>query len=156
MNRRLRKAGPYAETGLRKAPVMLLLAALSSTAAAADWALVGKTDVSDLYANPYMPRQGDVVSMWNLSDFHASKRFSTSGPTFSAIIRQEEFHCKEERMRTLYLEFNTRNMGRGDVVYSRGTPGGTTGEWTRVGPSPGASGPRPTDRHYFEIACTKR
>ena len=139
---------------MRKAIVLLL--SVVSTSAAAGWVMVGKTEISTIYADSFMPQQGDVVNTWNLSDFNASKVFISGGPTFSSIIRQEEFNCKEERMRTVYLEFNTRNMGRGDDIYSRGTPGGTIGAWTQVGPSPGDSGPRPTDRLLFDIACRKR
>jgi hypothetical protein len=136
---------------VRKLMAMLLLAAASAPAAAA-WVLVGKTEVSNLYAEPFMPREGDLVKMWNLSDLFASRNFSPPGPTYSSVIRQEEFNCKEERMRTLYLEFNTRNMGRGDVVYSRQT----ATAWTPVAPRPPeGSGARPTDRLYFEIACVK-
>lgn len=137
---------------MRKAIVMLLLAVVSNGAAAA-WVLVGKTETSTLYAEAFMPRSGDVVTMWNLSDLNASRNFNPPGPTYSSVIRQEEYNCKEERMRTLYLEFNTKNMGAGDPVYSRQT----ATAWTPVGPRPPeGGGPRPTDRLYFEVACTKR
>ena len=139
---------------MRNAIVLLLLAVMS-TSAAAGWVVAGKTEVSTIYVDRFMPQQGDVINMWNLSDFNASKVFTIGGPTFSSIIRQEEFNCKEERMRTVYLEFNTRNMGRGDVIYSRGTPGGTIGAWTHVGPGSGDSGARSTDRLLFDIACRK-
>jgi hypothetical protein len=131
--------------------VALLIFAVVSTGAGAAWVVVGKTESSTLYADPYMPQQGDLVTMWNMSDLNASKVFTPGGPTFSAIIRQEEFNCREERMRTVYLEFNTRNMGRGDAVHFKSWPS----EWTPVGPAPAGSGPRPTDRLYFEIACRK-
>ena len=137
---------------MRKVIVMLLLAVVSNNAAAA-WVLVGKTEVSTLYAEAFMPREGDLVKMWNLSDLRASRTFNPPGPTYSSVIRQEEFNCKEERMRTFYLEFNTRNMGAGDVVFSRQT----ATAWTPVGPRPvEGGGTRPTDRLYFEIACAKR
>ena len=145
-------SSPWSGEAVRKT-IFTLLLALASTGAMAAWVLVGKTEVSTLYAEAYMPREGDVVTMWNLSDLNASRTFNPPGPTYSSVIRQEQFNCKEERMRTLYLEFNTRNMGRGDPVYTRQT---TTG-WTPVGPAPSQAGaPRPTDRLYFEIACTKR
>lgn len=137
---------------MRKAIVGLVLALVSNSAAAA-WVLVGKTESSTLYAEAFMPREGDVAKMWNLSDLNASRTFNPPGPTYSSVIRQEEFNCKEERMRTLYLEFNTKNMGAGDAVFSRQTPTA----WTPVGPRPAEGrGPRPTDRLYFEIACAKR
>jgi hypothetical protein len=147
-----RSHGTVGKAAMRKALVMLLLTVFSGSAAAA-WILVGKTESSMLYAEAFMPQEGDVVKMWNLSDLNASRIFTYGGPTYSSVIRQEEFHCKDERMRTLYLEFNTRNMGRGDAVFSRQTPTG----WTPVGPRPvDSSGLRPTDRLYFEIACRKR
>ena len=138
---------------LRKAIVMLLLTVVSGSATAA-WVLVGKTEISTLYAEPSMPQQGDVVKMWNLSDFNVSHIFNATsgGPTYSSLIRQEEFNCKEERMRTLYLEFNTRNMGGGNVVYSNSTRSG----WTQVGPAPEDSASRSTGRLFFELACRKR
>ena len=145
---------PVAKRGVavRKAIVGLVLA-LVSNSAAAGWVLVGKTESSTLYAEAFMPREGDVVKMWNLSDLNASRTFNPPGPTYSSVIRQEEFNCREERMRTLYLEFNTKNMGAGDAVFSRQTPTA----WTPVGPRPAEGrGPRPTDRLYFEIACAKR
>jgi len=137
---------------LRKAIVMLLLTVVSGSATAA-WVLVGKTEISTLYADPFRPQQGDMVRMWSLSDFNVSHIFNATsgGPTYSSLIRQEEFNCKEERMRTLYFEFKTRNMGGGDVVYSNSTRSG----WTQVGPAPEGSGPRPTDRLFFEVACRK-
>lgn len=135
---------------MRKPIVSLLLAVVSSSAAAG-WDVVGKTEVSTLYADRFMPQFGDVVRMWNMSDLSASKIFTPGGPTFSSLIRQEEFNCKEERMRTLYAEFNSRNMGRGDVVYSTST----RSAWTPVGPGPADRGPRPTDRLFFEIACRR-
>jgi hypothetical protein len=139
-----------APVAMRKAIAMMLLA-LASGNAAARWDAVGQTELSTLYADAFRPQQGDLVRMWTLSDLNKPQPFA-DGKTVSSVVRQEEFNCAEERMRTLYLEFNDNNMGLGDAVYSTGK----RTVWAAVSPSPAASGPRSTDRLFFELACRKR
>jgi hypothetical protein len=138
------------KVAVRKAVLMMLLALVSGSAAA-KWEVVGRTERSTLYADAFRPQQGDLVRMWTLSDLTRSQAF-TDGKTFSSVVRQEEFNCVEDRMRTLYLEFNANNMGLGDAIYSTST----RSVWAVVGPRPADGELRSTDRLFFEIACRKR
>jgi len=48
-----------------------------------------------------------------------------------SIKRQEEYDCKEEKKRLLYLVFHSENMGKGDIVFTIDTPS----KWTPIVPA---------------------
>ncbi len=122
---------------MRKVILMLLLAVVSSSAMA-DWVRIGSIDAANLiiYANPdTIRRTGNIVSMWNLLDFTAIQRSagSTNFPeiTYLSVKAQHEYDCKTAQQRILYFYWYSENMGKGDVVFSDDT----VEEWSPVYPN---------------------
>jgi hypothetical protein len=123
---------------------MLLLAVVSSTAVA-EWIVVGANDLSYTYVDPAtILKVGDRVKMWHLVDFNAVQVKATGKPYMSEKL-QYEYDCKEEQARMLNSLAQSRNMGGGVVV---------EGDW-----HPQKWGPVPADglvNYLWKYACGKR
>lgn len=128
---------------MNKSIVALLLAAMS-TGAMAEWVEVGSNEISTVYVDPAtIRRSGDMAKLWSLIDLKSPQRNKGSAPFLSSKT-QQEFHCKEERFRILYLSLHSGKMGNGDVVYSENV----LDKWTPVPPESGAEG-------FWDVACGK-
>ena len=91
---------------MHKVVLMMLLAVVSSSAMA-EWIKIGSTSMADqtvtYYADPATIRKsGNMVKMWNLSDFKSAKD-AGNGNIYMSTKAQYEFDCKEEQTRLLYL-----------------------------------------------------
>jgi len=105
---------------MHKAILMILLAVVSSSAIA-EWIEIGATDNSTLYFDSNTIRKsGNKVKMWSLSDFNSVEE--VSGDKFLSEMHQDEYDCKEEQTRLLYLTWHSENMGGGNVVYVENEP----------------------------------
>jgi len=101
---------------MRKAILMMLLAGVSSSAAA-EWIAVGSGEPSTLYADPSTIRKaGDRVQMLDLLDFKTAQ--VTEGYRYMSSKTLSEYDCKEERTRILYFTLHSENMGRGEAVFT--------------------------------------
>lgn len=133
---------------MSKAILMVLLALMSSSAAA-EWVEVirrgdGNTTI---YADPATIRKSDNnVRMWIMLDYLNSKDAPGSLGTLKSLKSHDEFDCKEEKKRTLYMSAHGENMGRGEVIFSDTIIDRT---WKPIAPDEIGS-------VLFEFACKKR
>ncbi len=106
---------------MHKAIVMTLLAVLSSNAAA-DWITVASGEDVTAYADPATIRKaGNMVKMWHLVDFKTTRVSSSTGKSFMSTKGQSEFDCKDERRRSIYFSWHSKNMAGGEIVVSQST-----------------------------------
>lgn len=113
--------------------VMLLLAAVSSSAIAGEWVAVSYTDDGGVtvYADPSTIRKdGNIVSLWTLGDFKKSEQIGNSKQVLS-LKEQYEYDCQKHQMRRMHATMHSENMGRGNVVDSSPIHEG----WQEVPPS---------------------
>lgn len=131
---------------MRKVILMLLLAVLSSSAMA-EWVKVGANDKSTIYADPATIRkEGNMVKMWRLKNYGSPKVYSFSTNTVLSDREQSEYDCKEEQYRSLYISYHSEKYGKGEVVYRDTYP---ASNWRPVEPdSIGAE--------LWKLACGKR
>jgi hypothetical protein len=108
---------------MHKAFLMMLLAVVSSSALA-EWVVVGVHDTSTLYADrASIHGAGNRVKMWALLDFKTAQQDSANPRNgYLSEIARFEYNCKEQRARTLYYSWHSRHMGRGKVVSSDSDP----------------------------------
>jgi hypothetical protein len=115
---------------MRKAIVMMLLAVVSSSAAA-EWIVADFNDTSTDYADRTTIRKaGDLVRMWDIADYK-TVNVGPDGKQYMSMKRQHEYDCRNEKARTLLLSVYTGHMGGGEVVYSRSDP---DDQWEPVPP----------------------
>lgn len=102
---------------MRRAVMMVMLTAISSSAMA-KWVDAGsKLDVVSTYIDPAtMRKQGNTVKVWTLVDRKAPR--TIRGATHLSMKQHEEYDCKEKLSRSHGVSFHSRNMGEGKVVYS--------------------------------------
>ncbi len=95
----------------------MMLLAVVSTGAAADWVLVsgGAADGISAYADPATIRKtGDKVTMWTLTDYKATQK--TDGKTFMSVRSQNEYDCQEGQARIFYANIHSKNMAGGEII----------------------------------------
>jgi hypothetical protein len=86
---------------MRKMILILLLAVVSSNAMA-EWVAVNRSKYATGYANPAtIVKDGNIAKMWSLVDCKTITRF-IGGPPFMSIKSQEEFDCKEKNCGRLH------------------------------------------------------
>jgi len=126
---------------MHKAILILLLAVVSSSAMA-EWVKVSEDKLVTAYADPSTIRKlGDKVKMWALWDYSTAQE-GDSKPYMSTRV-QKEFNCKEETTRQIYASAFTDNMGRGDLINNEGGR-----EWEPIAP-------RTHDEALWKFACGK-
>ncbi len=124
--------------------LLLILMLIVSTSAMAEWVAIATADGIISYANPATIRKsGNKVKMWSLIDFNSVQE--DAGDKFLSSKSQNEYDCKEERIRTLYFSWHSENMGGGDVVYIDRKP---DKNWDPVMPES-------TGENLWKIACGK-
>jgi hypothetical protein len=129
---------------MRKMILILLLAVVSSNAMA-EWVAVNRNKYATGYANPAtIVKNGNIAVMWSLVDCKTITRF-IGGPPFMSIKSQEEFDCKEKKLRTLVYTLHSGKMGEGEVVYSDSNPS----KWASALPESGMG-------DFLKIACGKK
>ena len=104
-----------------KAILMMVLAIVTSSAAA-DWVMVVSSEDTPAYAAPATIRKvGDKAKMWTIHDFKAA-RVDTYGKSYRSAKIQDEYDCKQALARVLDFSFHSGNMGKGEEVYSDHIP----------------------------------
>ncbi len=128
---------------MKKLLLILMLAVVSSSAMA-EWVEIGTTDKNTVYVDPTTIRKsGNKVKMWVLYDFNSAKE--TTGNKYLSVKAQDEYDCKEEQERLLFFSRYSENMGGGDTVYSANA---TNKDWSPV--VPGSVG-----KVFWQLACGK-
>ena len=86
---------------MHKAILMMILAVVSSSAMA-EWDKLGATNVSTVYVEPTTIRKSvNKVKMWSLENFNSVQ--VVIGKKYLSTKTQDEYDCKEEQYRTLYF-----------------------------------------------------
>ena len=94
---------------------MVLLAVVSGNAAA-EWVPAGRNTLFTAYYDPATIRNvGNTVGMLHLYDFNNPKQ-NAIGETYYSSLEQDEFDCKEQRVRILGFSWHSEHMGKGAVV----------------------------------------
>jgi hypothetical protein len=128
---------------MRKAILMMLLAVASSSALA-EWVEVFRDEAVTVYADPSTVRKaGNMVKMWVLYDYKSVQSSNSSKP-YRSSRKQSEYDCKEAQSRILSLTAHSGNMAEVDTVFSLSKPE----EWEPVPPSSLAE-------LMWKIACGK-
>jgi hypothetical protein len=126
------------------AALMMLLAVVSSSAAA-EWIEIGAGDAATAYADPATIQKADnLAKMWDLLDFKTVQSRPYGTPYMSQKTRQE-YDCRDQRVRILEVLRYAENMGKGEEARVDADPE----EWKPVP----AGGTAATLR---EVACGKR
>ena len=113
---------------MRKAILLLLLAAVSGSASAA-WVSFGQNNTSTVYYDPTtIRRTDDIVTMWALFDLKKPRMIDIL-PYLSSKV-QYEYDCKKGSVRMLSSDLRSGNMGDGDLVYAVDIPG----DWAPIAP----------------------
>ncbi len=122
-----------------------LMLLVTAGAASAEWTRVGDNYLFFQYVDgATIRRNGNLVKMWDLSDFKTVQT-GPSGESYLSQKTQLEYDCKEEKGRRLaYILFGGQ-MGNGKVVYSDSD----TDKW-----SPNA--PESFGEIMWKIACGKK
>jgi hypothetical protein len=114
---------------MRRMILVLLLTAFSSSAMA-EWVKVSNVDGGDItfYTDPSTIRKnGKLVKMWELQDYLTAR----TGENYLSVKIQNEYDCKNEKTRLLFLSTHSGHMGGGDLVEMNNNPG----EWIPVPPA---------------------
>jgi hypothetical protein len=130
---------------MRKAISLMLLAVVSS-GAAAEWVVVGSSENSTttIYADPAtIHRKGDMVKMWSLVDYKTPQ--GSAPKPYMSMRSQDEYDCKDERARGLSLTRHAGNMARGKTVFTDSH----REKWEPVPPNSVGEG-------LWKFACGKR
>lgn len=100
---------------MRKFMLMMLLAVASSNAIA-EWIQVGQKEDITVYADPSTIRgTGNTVKMWKLVDFQKTPVQDFTKP-FRSFKVETEFDCREGTSRRVAHVFYSDNMGEGEAV----------------------------------------
>lgn len=113
--------------------ILLMLLAMVSSGAAAEWVRVGKSagDGFDYYADPAtIRRSGNYVKMWVVYDYQTPQ--VVSGQQFLSTKLQFEYDCRDMRSRMLYATTHSGNMANLDVVATVNNP---TVDWGPISPA---------------------
>ena len=131
---------------MRKSILMLLLAAVSGSAAA-EWVKLaaGAGEGNTLHADPAtIRRAGNKVKMWSLVD-HQMALTDSFGKSHASEKVHWEYDCKDEQQRMLAYVTFSENLAKGKAVYSDSEPG----KWKPVA----ADTP---EEALWKIACGKK
>jgi hypothetical protein len=124
--------------------ILTLLLGVASDNAAAEWIVVNWSDKAIHYADPTsIRRAGDRVKMWHLIDLKTAESTISGVPPFMSSRTQQEYDCKEEQSRVLFVSFHSKNMAEGTAVFRNSYPGS---DWSPVPPGT-------TTNALWKIAC---
>ena len=124
--------------------VLLILLAITTTAAGADWQVVADDKEFTAYYDPSTTHQiGHKVSMWTLNDYKQAQRIE--GESIRSIKSQHEFDCIAKKRRLLFGAIHTKSMGKGIPYYAGLNPT----EWELVAPES-------SEAYLLKFACAKK
>ncbi|MFZ5522788.1 MAG: surface-adhesin E family protein [Pseudomonadota bacterium] len=123
--------------------ILIMLLAVTSHSAMAEWIGLGSRDNYTVYADPATIQKTDNgLTMWWLIDFKTSA--SGDSEPHMSMKTLSEFDCKEERLRTLSSSWHSEHMAEGKVVSSNSD----IDIWVSGGTSP-------VNKVLWEFACRK-
>jgi hypothetical protein len=120
-----------------------MMLALASGTAAAGWASLGDAGNAELFVDrSTIARDGDRVTMWSVYALKAPA--SANGVAYVSLKRQDEFDCKEPRIRGVQISAHPQPLGEGAPVASE-----------KRATSWGPVTPQTTSEVLWKIACGK-
>ena len=124
--------------------ILLMLLTVVSNSAMAEWANVASNENATIYVDAAtIQRAGNIAKMWQLTDFRTANK--DMGEAYMSMKDQNEYDCKEVKVRRRASSQHSGNMGKGKVVYSDSY----TTRWKPVPPDSGIE-------ILWKFACTKR
>ena len=97
--------------------ILMMLLAVVSKSALAEWDKVGSNEIVTIYTDSAtISRTGNMATMWHLTDFKTSRK--DMGAKYMSTKDQNEYDCKEEKLRRRAFSEHSKSMGGGEVVYS--------------------------------------
>jgi hypothetical protein len=124
--------------------ILMLLLAVTSHSAMADWVGLGSLDNYNVYADPTtIQKTGNGIKMWWLIDFKTSA--SGDSEPHMSMKTLSEFDCKKERLRNLSSSWHSEHMAEGKVVSSSSD----IDIWA-------SRGTNPVNKALWEFACRKK
>lgn len=116
---------------MRKVILTVLLAVVGNNAVA-EWIDVGSNESVTIYVDPAtVQRKGNMAKMWHLTDFKTHQK--DMGDKYLSAKDQNEYDCKDIKMRRRASSQHSGNMGSGKVVYSDSF----TTRWKTIPPESG-------------------
>lgn len=96
-------------------PILMMLLALMSSNAMAEWVDAGANETQRLYYDPATIRKtGDVVKMWHLHDYSEAR--DLAGKKYMSLRVLSEFDCWKNEFRIFNETYHSENMAGGDVL----------------------------------------
>jgi hypothetical protein len=123
--------------------ILMILVFVSNSAAAEleEWVYVVEGNKETIYASPSsIHKDGNKVKMWSIQDYKMPKSV-VWGSVYSIKV-QVEYDCKEELSRLTYFSAYSKNMAKGEILYSSTS----IDDWT-------PSAPDSTGIVVFKYAC---
>ncbi len=120
----------------------LLILALFSSSASAQWQSLGGDDEETAYADSAgIQRRDQRVKMWALFDLKSPRNFGDL--RYASMKIQREYNCASKESRVVAMSAHSGNMGEGETVYSNNTHY----KWARVKPDS-------AEQALWDIACS--
>lgn len=108
----------------------LLFLLLLPLAATAGWEELAADAVAREYVNlDTVEKRGNVIAMWNMSDFHVPQAVG-NGRTYLSSKVHQEYDCLSKRKRIITLIHYQERQGQGQMVFFDKT----LGDWRVVKP----------------------
>ncbi len=136
--------------------VMMLLFAVVSNSAIAEWVQAGSNTGTTIFADPTtIHMKGNKAQMWTLINFASPRTvyfgrgdadMAPGDNTVWSNKEQREYDCKEELQRLLYISYHPEKNGKGGSVFRESYP---DSEWRPVEPDS-------ISRELWRIACGKK
>lgn len=125
-------------------PVLMILLAVASNGALAEWKQVGSNENAAIYVDPSaIQRKDNLAKMSHLTDFRKPNK--DMGEPYLSTKDQVEYDCKEVKSRRRASSQHAGNMGSGKVVYSDSF----TTRWKPVPPDSGVE-------ILWKFACVRK
>ena len=122
-----------------------LMLLMTATAASAEWNLVDESESFVQYVDiATLRRSGNLVKLWDLRAYKTAQ--TLAGDSYFSNKAQQEYDCKEERVRALAYTFFDGKMGNGKIVFTNSE---TSMKWQPI--EPGSVG-----ETLWKIACGKK
>jgi hypothetical protein len=95
--------------------ILVMLLAVVSRSALAEWVDAGANGTQRLYYDPAtIKKTGDVVKMWHLHDYSEAR--DLAGKKYMSLRVLSEFDCWKNEFRIFNETYHSENMAGGDVL----------------------------------------
>ena len=126
---------------------LIFLFAITPTLSFAEWTLIYESSDSKAkyYANILEIKTNKKFSklrVWTMEDFNLLQEVASY--KYLSVKSFSEFDCKNSKIRIMGYSLYEENMGKGEIIFSKGTPF----EWQKINKNT-------MNDAYLKIACTE-